>query len=110
MLCDQLSGEFSPLYGRHTMNTTTTTHPDVPPPPDTTYLYPWDEDSGERHYWGTDRDGVIIHGFQKADGHIRTRSICVDHHMGETSAAQARQEGINLIAAADELDRLEGTR
>ena len=87
--------------------TTTNLPPDVPWPSDKTFAprSEWDED-GERHFWGTDRDGVQIHGFQKADGSIRARWICVDHELGEMSADEARSKGLRLIAAADELASL----
>ncbi len=54
--------------------TTSNPFPDVSPPPDTTYLPdPWFDEDGERRFWGTDRDGVMISGYQKADGHVRAR-------------------------------------
>ena len=83
---------------------------DVPPPPDSTQVdSDWDLD-GERHFWGTDREGVFTAGFQKADGSVRARWIQIDHPIDELSAAEARSYAARLIAAADELDRLQGTR
>jgi hypothetical protein len=87
--------------------TTSNPFPDVSPRPDTTYLPdPWFDEDGERRFWGTDRDGVMISGYQKADGHVRARWIELDHQLGEMSEAEARSEGVRLIAAADELKRL----
>ena len=46
--------------------TTSNPFPDVSPPPDTTYLPdPWFDEDGERRFWATDRDGVMISGYQK---------------------------------------------
>jgi hypothetical protein len=88
--------------------TTTTTTPDVPWPPDMTENNgpEWNQD-GERRFWGTDRDGVWITGFQKEDGQVRYRWITPDFDVAEMSAAEARDLGCRLIAAADELERIE---
>jgi hypothetical protein len=85
---------------------------DVPSPPDATQVDSGWDDDGERHFWGTERGGVLLHGFQKTDGHVRARWVCIGHACiddvtGEMTAADARKLGCSLIAAADELDRLE---
>lgn len=83
---------------------------DVPTPPDATSVNKWTADSTievpARHFWGTDRDGVFICGYQKPDGSVRNRYITLDFQVEDMDAADARDLAARLIAAADELDAL----
>lgn len=81
----------------------------VPTPADATSVHEWTADFGIevpfRHFWGTDRDGVFICGYQKPDGSVR-RYICLDFRVEDIDSAGARDLAARLIAAADELDEV----
>lgn len=101
---------------------TTTNYDDVPPPAGATRV--WDEwellkDTGHpdpiRYFYGTARTvylaagpdiEVRIEGIQHSDGRVE-RAIRVNGASDVISIAHARGLARALIAAADELDRLE---
>lgn len=84
---------------------------DVTPPADATRVSAWDDVDGQvsRYFRGTKRGikaRVDIAGSQNADGTVAERVILVDACDVEVDAATARQIAADLLAAADELDRL----
>jgi hypothetical protein len=101
------------------MTTTASPRPDVPSPASARWLSEWFdwEDTSARAFRGTvrgeDKILVDICGFQTADGSVIHPSVTVKsgHHNeapGSISAASARQLAADLLAAADELHRLNG--
>jgi hypothetical protein len=102
-----------------TTTTTTTDLADVPHPAGATHVADWDNDTEARRYftgpsWFVDRDGPIdhditveIYGTQGTAGDV-SRHIMVTEgeyeRMELSSSDHARQFGLALIAAADEMD------
>jgi len=87
--------------------------PDAPPPPDATQLFDWTTDEGGlfREFSGATRDvsgaRISISGYQNSDGTCH-RWLCL--HATEVTTltpAQAREFGMALLSAADEVERLE---
>jgi hypothetical protein len=84
---------------------------DVAPPADATRVSAWDDVDGQvsRYFRGTKRGAKVrvdIAGSQNADGTVAERVILIDACDAEVDAAAARQIAADLLAAADELDRL----
>lgn len=91
----------------------TTTNNDIPAPPDATKVTEWERIFAvnvlHRFFNGTQRGEQVrvgINGYQNGDGSVRTRWIQIDEQ--ELDAAAARELARALIAAADELDELDG--
>ena len=93
--------------------TTPTNYADIPAPADATRVTEWDRvfdiDVLHRFFYGTQRGDVGISGYQNPDGSVRERFIHVSRGLDgrELDAATARVLARALIAAADELHRLQ---
>lgn len=89
----------------------------IPAPAGATHTFPWSDDFGDgvsRGFYGAEwpvgEVAARIVGEQSTDGST-TQTIEVRHRErtnGELTANEARKLGLALIAAAEELDRLNG--
>jgi hypothetical protein len=107
------------------MTSTTSDLANVPHPGGAVYVADWDNDAEPRRYfrgtsWFVDRDGPIdhditveIYGSQGTSGDVSRHIMLTDgeyERMELSSSDHARQFGLALLDAADEMDRLTQSR